>query len=488
VARRRYSLIGSTPDLSGYLTASSSPTITGTWTFSTVLTVNAQILGGDGYGTAGLPSFTSTQDSNTGFYVESSDVAAISTGGVRRVQLQSSGVTITPTLILEDGSYAIKLQSTAPKLWFYETDATTDNGKWDIVAAGEQLRFRTGTDAESFTDWMIVDRTAATRDSITTRANQFIMNSSGNSTKHQFYNDYTEGRLRIYNGSNWGLILKGLDNDPQIGAYGVSGSLSVVAWGDSTGSTLDSSQGYSGTMQKWDFGNERTYFYGREHIFQDSHIVHVPTGVLGNDLLHVGLGVKGGGYDSTSSTQTGYCRIGWGPNVTNDSVMMSALIHGYNYDGTNGDVDGGYWCVAVGGYAYSTENWHNTSARIVTGSPPFDIVQFGEDETGDNKYILLGISTTNWNYPKVWLTNVMTGHSTQYSDMFATADWDITFSASTPSGWSEDSTATNIYIGGQIRWDGEGGTSANDKNLGGRVTISTSAASGGQDGDIHFKY
>jgi hypothetical protein len=72
--------------------------------------------------------------------------------------------------------------------------------------------------------------------------------------------------------------------------------------------------------------------------------------------------------------------------------------------------------------------------------------------------------------------------------MFATADWDITFSASTPSGWSEDSSATNIYIGGQIRWDGEGGSSANDKNTGGRVTIGTSAATGGVDGDIHFKY
>jgi hypothetical protein len=72
--------------------------------------------------------------------------------------------------------------------------------------------------------------------------------------------------------------------------------------------------------------------------------------------------------------------------------------------------------------------------------------------------------------------------------MFSSADWDITFSASTPSGWVEDSTATNIYIGGQIRWDGESGTSANDKSFGGRVTISTSAASGGYDGDIWFKY
>jgi hypothetical protein len=396
--------------------------------------------------------------------------------------------TVAGQLTLLDGSYALKLQSTAPKLWFHETDATADNGKWDIVAAGEQLRFRTGTDAESFTDWMVVDRTGATRDNVAFRANGINFATSGNSTFHQFYNGYAEGRYRIYNGSNWGLIMKGAGNDPQIGAYGIGGSLSVVAWGDSVGSTLDSSQGYSGTMQKWNFGTQRTYFYGREHLFQDSHIVHVPTGVIGNDVLHVGIGVKGGGFDSTTSTQTGYCIVGWGPSVTNDSVMMSALIHGYNYSGTNGDGDGGYWCVAVSGYAYSTENWHNTSARIITGSPPFDIVQFGESETGDHKYILLGISTTSWDYPKVWITNVMTGHSTQYTDMFSSADWTISFSASTPSGWAEDASATNIYIGGQIRWDGDSGTSANDKNLGGRVTISTAAASGGYDGDIHFKY
>ncbi len=114
-------------------------------------------------------------------------------------------------------------------------------------------------------------------------------------------------------------------------------------------------------------------------------------------------------------------------------------------------------------------------------------MRFGEDETGDYKYILLGETGTGWNYPKVWLTDIVGGHSSQYND-WLTGTWLIDFSASLPSNYSDDSTASDTNIGGQIRWDGEGSTAADGKHYGGRVTITTGAASGGEDGDIHFEY
>ncbi len=222
-------------------------------------------------------------------------------------------------------------------------------------------------------------------------------------------------------------------------------------------------------------------------VFQNQNVVMSPNGTVGNDILHAAVCVKGGSFDATSSSYTGFCRIRFPTAVTNDSNMMTMMIHGYNYSGTNGTGDGGAWCIQVGGYFYSSENWHNTSARIVSGSPPFDRVYFGEDETGDYKYILLGTSTTQWDYPKVWLTDLTGGHTSQYND-WLTGTWQIDFSASTPSNWSGDSTASPVFLGGQIRWDGETSSNAASKSAGGRITISTSAASGGQDGDIHFKY
>jgi hypothetical protein len=224
---------------------------------------------------------------------------------------------------------------------------------------------------------------------------------------------------------------------------------------------------------------------GASSYFSDQTFVLVPSDSWGNDNIHHALAVRGGAYDATTSTLTGYCRIKFPPGTTSDNVMMSMMIHGYNYSGTNGTADGGAWCIMVGGYYYNTENWHNTSARIVSGSPPFDRVYFGES-TDTSKYILLGSSTTQWDYPKVTLTNFITGHSNQHQ--WTDGDFTIDFSASTPANWSQDATGGLIYLGGQIRWDGENGSSAASKSAGGRITISTGAASGGSDGDIHFKY
>ena len=59
------------------------------------------------------------------------------------------------------------LSAAEPRLSWNETDQTANNRYWDILPVAEQLRFRAVNDAQTvFTNWMTVDRTTTTIDSI----------------------------------------------------------------------------------------------------------------------------------------------------------------------------------------------------------------------------------------------------------------------------------------------------------------------------------
>ena len=85
---------------------------------------------------------------------------------------------------------------------------------------------------------------------------QYIQNGalsirkSDNSKDHVvLLSDGTQGRIRIHNGSNWGLIMKGVDNNPRIGAYH-SGSIRIVGFKDSQGNEIGH------TLTTFDLDNE----------------------------------------------------------------------------------------------------------------------------------------------------------------------------------------------------------------------------------------
>lgn len=76
-------------------------------------------------------------------------------------------------------SAATLLSSAAPATAWNETDAAADNKLWDLLANGEQLLGRAVNDANSVaTNWLTVDRTGTTVDSVTF-AGQVICSSSG---------------------------------------------------------------------------------------------------------------------------------------------------------------------------------------------------------------------------------------------------------------------------------------------------------------------
>lgn len=97
------------------------------------------------------------------FTVGSNDLTIGSSITTTAGQLQS-----TKIWSLGNGiNYGVRVNSTAPAMAWQETDAAANNGVWDIIATGEQFLFRTVADGVvSTVNWMTVDRTGTTVDSV----------------------------------------------------------------------------------------------------------------------------------------------------------------------------------------------------------------------------------------------------------------------------------------------------------------------------------
>ena len=77
-----------------------------------------------------------------------------------------------------------------------------------------------------------------------------VRDSNSDSTHVLLDSNASEGRLRLNNGSNWGLIARGQANNPYLGAY-EGGSLNIVGFSTSDGANIDH------TLTQFDFGNQR---------------------------------------------------------------------------------------------------------------------------------------------------------------------------------------------------------------------------------------
>ncbi len=98
---------------------------------------------------------------------------------------------------------------------------------------------------------------------------------------------------------------------------------------------------------------------------------------------------------------TGTLKITLPKSWTN--TMLRITIRGYAYNSGRGG-----WSVVVSGYTYSASpSWINTSKEI-TGNPPFTSVRLAHD--GTKCIILLGTTSTSWDYPKIDI-DVMAAHS-----------------------------------------------------------------------------
>lgn len=94
--------------------------------------------------------------------------------------------------------------------------------------------------------------------------------------------------------------------------------------------------------------------------------------------------------------------------------MLRFTVSGFNHSATSG-----HWDVEVAGYSYaSNQEWSNPTYRV-TGRPPFTKVRLGHD--GTKCCLLLGETTTNWNYPNFTVKDL------QCQDAGWGAGWTVSF-------------------------------------------------------------
>lgn len=112
-------------------------------------------------------------------------------------------------------------------------------------------------------------------------------------------------------------------------------------------------------------------------------------------------------YRVNSPDQTGTMQIVM--SKTWSDTMVNVTIKGYEYDSVAGG--GGAWEVVVSGYNYAASTqWINSSAEI-RGNAPFTKVRLAHNGTAN--VILLGDTSTDWDYPQVVVSEVIAGYSAQ---------------------------------------------------------------------------
>lgn len=115
-----------------------------------------------------------------------------------------------------------------------------------------------------------------------------------------------------------------------------------------------------------------------------------------------------------SGTVTGIMKVSLPVSWTD--TMMNVRITGYSFTTSVGA--GGWECTASG-YSYSaTTEWIATRASI-SGVPPFNTIRLAHD--GTKCCILLGTTSTVWNYPHVVVSEVLVGHTAISKDGWAIA-------------------------------------------------------------------
>lgn len=108
-------------------------------------------------------------------------------------------------------------------------------------------------------------------------------------------------------------------------------------------------------------------------------------------------------YNNKSGTVTGTICIALPNGWTNSMNIYEIYI--YEYNSNNASI------ITIGGYNYGTGSWHNSAYH--TKGTYAKGVRLGYN--GSKCVILLGTTTTVWDYPQVFLKTVMTGYNNQSS-------------------------------------------------------------------------
>jgi hypothetical protein len=181
----------------------------------------------------------------------------------------------------------------------------------------------------------------------------------------------------------------------------------------------------------------------------------------------------GGSYATSVSTVTGAIKIRL-PNTV-QGTMLKMTVKVYTYDGQSFDIH-------CGGYTYTGNTWYNMFAYMGTQSRGTLNVRFGHD--GTYFCILIGETSTVWNYPQVFVTDFQAGFSS-YAGTSWTGPFAITFETTLPTIAATQATYQPVTNNGGS-WNINAASASNALPLaGGTMTgllVGRSNASGGYAG------
>lgn len=198
-------ILSSSPTASGALTVTGlvtagSASITGAATVGTTLGVTG--VSTFAAGTALLPALTTTGDTNTGIYYPSADTFAVTTGGVERYRVDSTGLGIGTS-----PSSKLSLLDTSPRINFV-TSAGLDITGYIYnaidVGSGGKLVFGTKRNGNSALDFMTLDSSgnlilSSSNTPATLAANGQLTVNATSDTNLRFSYRGSDGTTRVAN-------------------------------------------------------------------------------------------------------------------------------------------------------------------------------------------------------------------------------------------------------------------------------------------------
>jgi hypothetical protein len=170
----------------------------------TANTITAEVLSSSD-GVSALPALTQ----NSSIWEETLTTFTKTTGGVVTLtdartfaqystnHVKRNGDTVTGALTLNS---SLTVESALPSIILIESDAATDNKRWQLIVTGESFRVQLATDAGSASSFITVDRTGNTVDSINIASTALTHNNNDVWTR-----DNLDIRRQGGNASDWSV-------------------------------------------------------------------------------------------------------------------------------------------------------------------------------------------------------------------------------------------------------------------------------------------
>ena len=196
-------------------------------------------------------------------------------------------------------------------------------------SSNPSLLWNQGTSRFDFNTGLTVTGQVHTTGSVYAKGSLFVVDTDGTNNHVQVRSNGTEGFITVSNGSNWGLIMRGVVNNPRIGAYH-GGVLKIEGFHSSDGGTGSNAV----DLAEFDFANERFLVNGDVRI---NNYTGANTGGGGQTTYAAGLSIfenSGAAALFLGVKNASYANRGWSFKATEVGVNSKLELVEHGLSGT----------------------------------------------------------------------------------------------------------------------------------------------------------